>query len=337
MEAFVTRAEAASPGRAAQLFESLSSRYVKFAHQLPSPLEHYAQLKGTYAGFEDDTPMDGVGWMNPVLSGTPWLFWELFSVLDDECFLAISEAGMYLVLASVIQDHTVDNQNSDPETAALLHQAMFSAAISTYGPAFPRSSPFWTHFERLQDDHIRGLAKELEARGDPAALSEEGLTISAHGKVSPIVTTIAALAFASEQPQLLTPIERSLKHIAVASQLLDDIGDWQEDVRDKHLTRFLAQLGSTETWLAKEWPSVETLQDGIDGRWLDVFGLSQIKTWLEEALQDVDHLNCPGWKAYVQDYWDRANKNQMFLAARRLATVIGPSDVDDGRPSNADR
>ena len=268
--------------------------------------------------------MDGLSELNPVMVGTPWLFWELFSGIDDHRFLQVAEAGMYQVLASILLDHLIDKHIQSPESAILLHQSLYAAGEAKYRAIFSDSENFWAHYDRLATDHITGLSMELESRIDPRLLSEDNLRISSDGKVSPIVTTIAALTELSGQPTLLDPIERSLKHIAIASQLLDDVGDWQEDLQSGHLTNFMGRLSPVESWTNSTWPTQSFLQLQIDNTWMDVTCLGDVKAWLALSISEVEGLGCPGWVTYVQGYWDRADHHQTRFTAGHIHRVIGP-------------
>jgi hypothetical protein len=161
---------------------------------------------------------------------------------------------------------------------------------------------------------------EVDAQRNVAGLSAAALATMAHGKVAPIVTTMAAMAEASGRPALLGPIEASLNHIAVASQHLDDIGDWREDLHVRHLTYFLAQVlpGSDP------WPDEGTVQDGIDREWSDVGHLQQVLEGLEAAQDAVRGISCPGWTAYVEGYTTLADEHLTRALARHLARVLGP-------------
>ena len=110
--------------RQSDLFEKLNSRYFDFARQLPQPLKRLGTLKSTFLGSPHEGIFEGVLELNPVLAGTPWLFWETFSSLEDEQYLQIAEAGTMFVLASIVLDHLVDGQAERQEQVALFHQAL---------------------------------------------------------------------------------------------------------------------------------------------------------------------------------------------------------------------
>jgi hypothetical protein len=323
----MTGLRTAGESRAEALFVLLNTRYFQFTKRLPLSLEKLASLKDTYSGEPGEEPFESIACLNPVLAATPWLFWEVFQVLDGEPFLRIAEAGMYFVLASVVLDHLVDYQAHHPQPMSLLHQALFQHGITTYQKSLPAVSPFWQHFERLAALHLKGLATELEIQENPRRLDLDTLFTMAHGKVAPIVTTSAALAFASGQPEVLSPIETSLNHISVASQLLDDIGDWQDDLQAHHLTYYLSQCSPVDAWDADQWPSIAAVQAQINADWSDTHHMHLVVDLLEKAIEAVKDLPCPGWVDYVAGYGQRADLHLTNFYKVHIGQVFKPPNL----------
>jgi hypothetical protein len=145
----------------------------------------------------------------------------------------------------------------------------------------------------------------------------------AHGKVSPIVATCAALAEVTGQPHLLPPIEESLKHIAVASQLIDDIGDWRHDVEVGHHTYFQSLVLPPAQW-GDSGPDPDQLQAEIDRNWHDVAQMACVIEWLDRSSAAVAGLECPGWLEYVDGYRILADKHRTRFVARHLVRVLRP-------------
>jgi hypothetical protein len=313
--------------RAKRLFEALNDLYFQFVSRLPPPLDDLARLHSTYEGDKDQKIFESLRGLNPVLVGTPWLFWEVFKGLSDEIFLLIAEAGTYYVLASVVMDHILDGQAKPVEAMGLFHQALYERGISKYRNAFSDSSSFWDHFERLAVDHLAGLSKEFAVQSKPQLMDREALIKMAHGKVSPIVTTIVGLVEASGQTALLEPIEISLKHIAVASQLLDDIGDWKYDLQVGHMTYYLSSLAPNAAWLLTERPSYDDCQRKIDAEWLDVEQMGEVMEWLNRSLEAVREMNCPAWIDYVNGYKTLANEHLTGFVARHISRILQQLDV----------
>jgi hypothetical protein len=314
----LNRLEPPANSRQSDLFRQLNERYFEFARQLPIPLKQLGMMRSTFLGSACEEAFEGVRELNPVLAGTPWLFWETFSSLDDGRFLQIAEAGTMFVLASIVLDHLVDGQAEEQEQMALFHQALYWHGVSIYRSVFESSPDFWPHFNRLASDHLTGLAKELQAQFDPQTLSFEDLHKMAHGKVSPIVVTIAALSEASGQAEKLGPIETSLKHIAVASQLLDDIGDWRHDIEVGHVTYYLTCLAPVGTFGVESLPAIEDAQSKIDAEWIDVDHLEVVLDYLEDSIEAVQGIECPAWIDYVEGYRWQANEHLTTAMARHL-------------------
>jgi hypothetical protein len=325
----LNRLEPPANSRQSELFQLLSKRYFDFARQLPDPLKQLGMARSTFLGSASNEAFEGVRELNPVLAGTPWLFWETFSSLDDELFLQIAEAGTMFVLASIVLDHLVDGQAERQEQMALFHQALYSHGISIYRSIFESSSRFWFHFERLASDHLIGLAKELQAQLDPHNLTLEDLDTMAHGKVSPIVVTIAALSEASAQPKKLGPIETSLKHIAVASQLLDDIGDWRDDIEAGHATYYLTCLTPSRSFGTVVLPTAEEAQSRIDAEWIDVNNLELVLELLDDSIEAVQGVECPVWIDYVEGYHWLTNEHLNSAMARHIVRKLRPVMEND--------
>jgi hypothetical protein len=305
------------------LFAELNARFFQFVDQLPAPLADLARQKSTFLGSRAEGEFEGVPGLNPVLASTPWLFWESFESLDEVLFLDIAEAGTMYVLASILLDHLVDGQAEPPEEIALLHQAFYGHGVQIFRSTFPDSPAFWEHFDRLANDHVAGLARELETQTSLEVIEMESLETMAHGKVSPIVTTMAGFAQALERPGILEPIEESLKHIAVASQLLDDIGDWQHDLKVGHNTYYLTQISSVNSRdYSKE--EIDRVQGVVDEAWADVEHLRLVIEWLDESIAAVSGLDYPGWIEYVEGYKKLADDHLTTSIARHLVRKLRP-------------
>jgi len=319
----LTRLKMPDDARALELFEDLNQRFFDFIDSLPSPLNSLARDRSTFLGSHEDGEFQGVPDLNPVLASTPWLFWESFNELPDEDFLNIAEAGTMFVLASILLDHLVDGQAEPPEEVSLLHQAFYSHGVRTYRAVFPSNSHFWDHFDRLARDHVAGLAKELETQRSSEDIDLQSLQKMAYGKVSPIITTIAAMVEALGTHGLLEPIETSLKHIAVASQMLDDVGDWQHDIGVGHRTYYLSHVAA-KVGRGEGDGLVDEIQEAIDAEWADVEHLKLVIQWLDDSAHAVQGVACPGWLEYVEGYRQLSDEHLTTAIARHLVRKLGP-------------
>lgn len=304
------------------LLNELDRRFLFFLSILPESLATLASQNGTFLGAPDPSPFGGVVSLNPVLAGMPWLFWEEFSSFDNDTFLTIAEAGASFVLASILLDHLIDHQAENPGHSSLLHQALYEHGVHLYRGLLPSPHWFWDQFERLALDHMKGLGKELLLQDGKHEVGWEDLEIMAHGKVSPIVVTVAALATLSDKQALLKPIEDSLKHIAIASQLLDDIGDWEDDLNTGHLTFYLQQVASDLPQLDSEKVEAFQVQRRIDLEWQDVNYLKRVMEFLKQSKDSVSGIQCSGWIEYIDDYIMQTEEHLDAAMARHLLGVL---------------
>ena len=165
--------------------------------------------ESTFKGSPGIKPYGGIKTNNPLITQTPWLFMEAFEGLDKNFFLDFAEAGLFFGLASVIFDHLVDGQFTNPGLAILLHQAIFQLGARIYRKLFPSNAPFWLQYDRLTKEHIISLSKDVATQVNLRGLNLEDFAASASGKVSPMLIAVAAMAEAVDNPSLLQPIESS--------------------------------------------------------------------------------------------------------------------------------
>lgn len=311
--------------RAEKLLEQFEARYAKFNRHLPPSLRQLAQAESTYLGEITEAPFSGLRAMNPLITRTPWLFWETFKNLEDEILLQLAEAGVCMALASVLIDHLADGQVPNPGSLMLFRQSLQDRALSLYRRNFPSDSQFWIEYQRLSEEYIAALQMEIDSQSDPNLFTIENFQGFAAGKVSPMVVTIAALAESSAQIDLLAPVEASMRFSYVAGQIHDDILDWQDDLEKRHLTFFLTKLSADHDYETGSWPGVEELKALNDKKWLDVKQLYLAIEWFDRALEAVDGIDCPGWEFYLREYRTVAEEDQQSALAKHLVEKLEPN------------
>jgi hypothetical protein len=318
----LTRLKEPPDPRAAALLARLDGRWLKFVHSLPPLLAESAGQYGTFAGRSSEEPLEGLSRMNAVIACLPWLFWESFRLLPDDLLLDMAEAGALFGMASVLVDHLIDGQGLSPGEAALLHQALYAAGVAGYRRIFPRTSAFWAQFDRLANEHLAGMTLELAGRRDPGLLTPEAFRALASARIAPMITVVAGLAQAANEPNLLEPVESSVKAVIVGGQLLDDIGDWEEDYDAGRITFYMTCLSPPGGWPAGEMPPRKLLQTAIDTDWKDVEGLRMVRDWFEKGLSAVQGLSCSAWVTFVEEY--KALTKQLLTACvkRHLARSL---------------
>jgi hypothetical protein len=311
-------------GRELKLMEELDQRYFQFVDSLPRPLQELALNKKTFEGQPLEKTFLGLSEMNPLITCPAWLFWNIFEIVEDILFLHIAEAGAFFGLASVLMDQLVDGQTQTPGQVALLHQVFYEYGVQGFQDVLPTDSSFWCEFDRLSIEHVQGLATEIMVQTEFQKLDHDAFLKIAHCKVVPMIVSLVALAYVSDQVDVLEPIETSLKHAIVAGQLHDDIGDWYEDVVSNHMTYFITRISEPGKWENPEWPSTEELQRQLDRNWVDIDELKQVRSWLDRSIESAQTLDCPAWITYLSEYKKRADESLELNLGQHLLKAIKP-------------
>jgi len=283
-----------------------------------------AQKEWTFTGCVAPEIFAGPSSLSPGPVTIPWLWWELFAALDDERFLSIAEAGAYLILASILQDHLIDGQVSHIGPTAVLRDVFRRHGTSVLRQATPANTSFWAQFDRLRKDHRAGLAAELRARLDPKTFDYQRCLTIAQGKVAPVVIPVVAMLTVTEKSDRLAPMEKSMRLAGLAKQILDDVLDWQEDLAARRLTYFLAQLLPPDSWRAEIWPLPGEVLAFIESEWADVKHFREGRRLIGQAIEEVGHLDSRSWGDYLADLDHRAEQRQKQMAARHLLRGLIP-------------
>ena len=293
--------------------------------------------RSTYAGADVPGEIAGFSSINPLYTALPWVFRELFADLPQARFLVLAEAGAFLGIASVLLDHLNDDQLERPGAAFLLQQAFSSAGLAGLRQEIPASSPFWSHFDRLTELQLHGLALELELQGQPARFDDRSFRLIAEAKAAPVLIGLAALLYATTRglkdseglPGMLDAVElsldaveRSLDALFQAGQMLDDVLDWREDLRSGHLTGFLARTSDKDLWEQAVDVRIERLEAVVRSGWLDIEDLQRAIERFGEAEESAAPLSCAAWMEFVRFYRSEAEEVKRRLVAERAGEKI---------------
>jgi len=327
--------------RSASLLAALDERYLAFVAGIPEPLRELGLRRRTYTGEAVDDVFVGPSTLNPGVTLTPWLFWETTSRLDDKTFLDLAEAGCLIVISSALLDHLVDGQAESPEDAVLLQRLLHEKGISRLRVSLGDGSAFWPIADRLVAEHLDGLASEKRMRADPTGFSYPEFQKMVQAKFAPIVLTMAAYLAATNRLELLEPVEASIKLLAVASQLLDDIGDWEQDHQTGRTTYFLSCIRALQPEAGRHALPAGEISASINSSWMDVDHLNLAAQWLDRARASVEGLPCPGWVDYLDGFRELTRQHIRQSTAAHLARAIRPllehgERVDAGAANSGD-
>jgi len=138
----------------------------------------------------------------------------------------------------------------------------------------------------------------------------------------PIVIT--AMAESVSEPSLLQPIESSQKFAIKVIQLNDDIKDWKKDLEQGHVSYVITQLIPVVSMRPGHWPEVAEVDKLLSSNWKDTNIFDIVLEQINLALEAVAGINCPAWKAYLEDYLDVSKQQQRAYLANHLKQAIQP-------------
>jgi hypothetical protein len=171
---------------------------------------------------------------------------------------------------------------------------------------------------------LEGLSLEVAGQEDSSLFSDDSLMKISAGKAAALVTTIAALESQIIESDHLDVIERSINYTMMASQMLDDVGDWKEDILSGHKTHFLSLLRSNHDDFWDGTWEITDIQAKIDQSWEDVRQLNRVVEWLDQSIQLVNSLECNRWVEYVNGYRERAEMHARRFTAQHIKQAIQP-------------
>jgi hypothetical protein len=228
-----------------------------------------------------------------------------------QCALANRFGQVFCLLRDAILD-----ESDDAERSVLLPaDALFLDFIRCYQDLFPADHAFWNHFERSWHEYLDALA--WEARHARRALPYEHRDVMRLGKkLSPLKICCAAMTLLADRRELLPALETLIEDLHIACQLVDDIRDWNEDLRLGHwswaLTLAREQLHGVSSPAAVEEALIE---GGVALRVLDT-----AIDHLERARLTAHHLSLTAFEHWVAELHEVVRSARHAVAQRRLAS-----------------
>ena len=308
--------------RARQLVMALDERYQEWVDQLPAFFRDLASAESTYSGRPGGRFYQLSSSVNPVNMHSPWLFWDLFASLDDDQFLNIAEAGAFWSLSAIVLDHLVDRQIENPPLGALFQLCLLQRSRALFREIFPLNSQFWLSMARYEAWYTWSLGVEVDAQQHPEEFTYEFFAESAQAKASTMLVTISAFSEATGQLQLLEPIEKSIRFLALAGQLYDDLVDWKLDLRNGHVTWVSRQFLPGSDWKPDGGSAAQQVEENLEENWQDLDILKDVASRFDQAEEAVRGINCPAWLKFIGGYREIILRDQRARAARYLRKVL---------------
>lgn len=184
------------------------------------------------------------GALNPRsrIAQLPRLVAELYPPVDEGRLVEATFALCAFSDAIVSCDDVIDYAATDPTAARRLPAVavMFAEAYRGFAGLFGGNPPFWDAVRAYFADYVDALAAEARIAHDDQAWTactvDDALAIvrGKNGLVRLVDAALAALAGCEQRGG-----DRVLLEWFAAEQMLDDLNDWREDVRDRNVSVLL--------------------------------------------------------------------------------------------------
>jgi hypothetical protein len=193
--------------------------------------------------------------MFPIVQLPGWLFQTLTGRADADFLSDVS----YSTVSGYYHIRLLDNvrdRHGTIETSLLPATGLFEREFrSVYQKYFSPEHPFWNCFERFWVATTASVEKEATLRD----MELEDFREIAANKFAAAKIPLSAVAYSCQRPDVLPLWLHFCDEFARATQSLDDLFDWQDDLQGGRCTYFLAEGArrkekheSTESFVLRE-------------------------------------------------------------------------------------
>lgn len=176
----------------------------------------------------------------------PYLFKSLFPNVKEKEIHQLSVAGRLFGASIILYDDFLDKEITDKNTRKLFTPMVMQwESQKILNRLFKSGTIFWKRFDAFYEDHIRACAEEESFRNGERDWSEYtekvGLKITV-GKNGISRAVIAGLVELSKNEGVYEPLIKALNGFNIACQVLDDLVDWKQDLKDSTPSILLARV-----------------------------------------------------------------------------------------------
>ncbi|MBE9089970.1 hypothetical protein IQ232_09315 [Microcystis aeruginosa LEGE 11464] len=175
-----------------------------------------------------------------------YFFIKAFPTLEIDDIRILALAGQFFANSVVLCDEVIDRASSGINIASVL--AMQARQFESYHllyQIFPPNTTFWQRFRGYLSQYTQACLEEndFSSGNRPWHEYSESIAIqSIKNKTGVAKTAIAGLVELAEDDTYLDSLGESISNFYVAGQMLDDLGDWKEDLQTGIPSLLLSRL-----------------------------------------------------------------------------------------------
>jgi hypothetical protein len=176
----------------------------------------------------------------------PYLFQPLFSNISADELHRLSIAGRLFATSIFLYDDFLDKEILEKNSRKLFSPLVIQwESQKILNRLFQPESLFWERLDDFYKEHIAACAEEesfREGKKSWAEFTEEtGLKIAV-GKNGISRAVIAGLVELSGNEKVYHPLIEAINNFNIACQILDDLVDWKQDLKDSAPSILLARI-----------------------------------------------------------------------------------------------
>lgn len=227
------------------MLQAVWSRIESVLRALPSPLQEQGNGLLQAMAARNRAPGAAGYFDHPDTYPTPQVItWMGDQYLPDEPAFTeqVLEAALWLFLYVRLQDDVLDDPDA-PREALLLGNICVQRGFAKLSQLLPDDQAFHRELDAAWTAFSAATAWEkAEHWGRPAPFSEAALDRLGE-KFAAIRIPAAAILCRAGRPELLDPYAHVLQSLGAAVQMVNDLHNWEEDLRAGNYTYFLTLAG----------------------------------------------------------------------------------------------
>ncbi len=180
----------------------------------------------------------------------PYLLKSLFPNVKEDQIQQLSVAGRLFGQSIILLDNFLDKNITNKDTRNLFSPLVMQwESQKLLNRLFESDTIFWKRFDVFYEEHIQACANEENFRNGSRKWTEYteeiGLNIVI-GKKGISRAVIAGLVELSGKEELNEPLTEAVNNFNIACQVLDDLVDWKEDLKNSAPSILLARVFKTQ-------------------------------------------------------------------------------------------
>jgi len=183
-------------------------------------------------------------------------FWvgDIYHLPRDLCRL-VALPGCLASFYVFLQDRIMDESEGQWTKLSPFGTVLFTEMMKQYQALFSVDSPFWNYLEQYITEWLQSVSWEEASHWDKLQdYSEDDLLLIAR-KAAVFKLSAMPVALLAKRDETVEPLAQYVDYTQVVFDLIDQLRDWRQDLRDRHYGYLLTKVILTAGWSDSTSPS----------------------------------------------------------------------------------